>query len=56
MAPTQVTVQLDGDTRARIEEVRPESESLEAWIHEAVSRRLTDEEAEPVEFVDDCAI
>lgn len=56
MARVPVTVTLDADTHARIEEVRPETESLEAWVDEAIRRRLVEEEAEPVEYVDDCPI
>jgi hypothetical protein len=56
MAPAPVTLTLDTDTYDRIEAVRPESESLEAWIDEAIHQRLLEEEAEPVEYVDDCSI
>jgi hypothetical protein len=56
MALAPVTLTLDADTYDRIEEVRPESESLEAWIDEAIRQRLREEEAEPIEYVDDCSI
>lgn len=56
MVRTPATLVLDADTRTRIDEVRPETESLEEWVREAVRRRLVEEEADPVEFVDDCAI
>jgi hypothetical protein len=56
MARGAVTLVLDSETRARIEEVRPENEPLEEWVREAVQRRLREEEAEPIEYVDDCSI
>ncbi|SEO70930.1 hypothetical protein SAMN04487948_104294 [Halogranum amylolyticum] len=56
MAPLPVTLTLDADIHDRIEEVRPETESLEAWIDEAVRHRLLEAEADRVEYVGDCSI
>lgn len=56
MARTPIRLDLDADTLARIEEVRPATVPIEEWVGEAVRRRLAEEAAEPIEFVDDCAI
>lgn len=56
MVRNLIRLDLDADTLARIESVRPRTVPLDEWVSEAVNRRLAEEEADPVEFVDDCAI